>query len=219
MAIVHSLTKYKDVYTLFNEGVTSFSYILYIKDCTERLEISSGNLAADSSINLSTTKDGFYIVKLTENTEILEVPFNSFKNLLLSIVKSLKKVLCNCTCKNCDCDSSDKPCVLSQINAFILLNPEYTNTLNLIAPYFNCRLVNLVDCQQTNLLVYGKTSCKELDENLLILYYLTIYLYDSAQAVDAEEVSYVKSKLNYTVLQKCITMLGINISEIVDLLP
>lgn len=218
MAVRQNVTKYKDVYTLYNVGVTSFSYSLLLIDCGEATQVVEGSLIASGGVLLPMSKDGNYELTVWDESESTVINYRTRKNLLLSIVKSIKKSLCDCKCKNCDCEEEEVSCNLHKIMSYIIAKPEINNVVKLISPYFDCRLKEGSDCTVANEIIYGKNNCIDLEKNLLSLYYLSIYLYEVCHSNDPDEDLYVSSIMNYKELQKCISLLGISILEIKKLL-
>ena len=218
MAIQQNVTKYKDVYTLSNEGVTSFSYFLFLIDCGERLQINTGSLLPSSVIVLPIVRDGIYELELAddEETTITKIVFR--KNLLISIAKSIKKSLCDCKCKDCDCEEKEISCNLHKMAFYMLANPEYNLTLQELLPYFECILSEDVECTTTNEFIYGKINCNTLEKNLIVLYYLTIYLHEARLLSDEIEKDYLDQTMKYRDIQKCIKKMGIfiNLEELIS---
>ncbi len=218
--VVYSLIKYKDVYTLSNQGV-AFSYQVYRKDCIEDILLYENTLTTSSSVVLPLVDDGKYTLKMTasDDESIESITLISYKNFLTSIVKSTEQELCNCKCKDCDCDEpKESECLNTKLSVYTHLTGEGIDTISSISSYFDCRFNEGVTCNQREKYFYGKEDCKSLTLDNIILQYLGIYYSNLMLAADTEEEDYVKLKFKSAVILPCISRKGIDLKTIQTLL-
>jgi len=214
--VVYSLIKYKDVYTLSNQGV-AFSYKIYRKDCVENTLEFEGTLPADSSVVLPITNDGKYLLNMLSSDDATEVNVNLiyYKNFLLSLVKSTEKELCGCKCKDCDCEEpKETECLSTKYSVYTHLTGEGIVTMTTISPYFDCRFNEGVTCNSRENYFYGKEDCKSLATDNIMLHYLGLYYSELLGAADTEEKDYIKLKFKSATILPCISRKGINLVTI-----
>ena len=223
MVIDYQLRNYKGVNTLSNQGVYPFSYTLSKVSCQEDITIiATGTISNNSNVIVFIKNDGNYLLNITDiyGSTPVNYIFPYYNNLLLYIIKSTEKVLCNCKCQEDNCnDNIDLSCLLSSVINYSLLYKESNEYLTQITNYFICRINENLDCNNINLLLYGKNNknCGALVEDTLVMYFLSFYYYALSIADDADEVLYVKNKYNSATILKCIKKLGVNLTDIENL--
>lgn len=214
--VIYTLVKYKDVYTLSNQGV-AFSYEVYSKDCVENTLLYSNTLATDASIVLPLVNDGKYLLKMiaSDDDSIVNVNLINYKNFLASIVKSTEQELCNCKCKDCDCEEpKETECLSTKWSVYTHLTEEGLEEISNIAPYFDCRFNEGITCISREKFFYGKDTCKSLGTDNIMLYYLGVYYSELMDGADDEEKAYIKLKFKSAEILPCISRKGIDLVTI-----
>lgn len=222
MALGYILRDYKDIYTLENVGLVTLSYTLSKKECDSVTTIEEGDILAGQTITLPINYiDGVYSIEISDNIETLILPDILFyNNLLISIIDNVEEVVCGCKgCDTCD-DCGDEECSL-HLNTLIAVlafnfmkSPKYNDYLDLVAEVLKCTIDARILCLITKQLILGKEDSKDLVLEIIALYYLAFYFKDLADAEDAEEVTYIKTKYNSVKILRCIRKMGIDIDAI-----
>src|SRR6187402_240318 len=222
MAILHTLVKNKDIYTLTNLGVDTLSYNLKKDNCSEVKDIVLGTLAQNAEVTFIIQQDGDYVLTLNDESDTLTVSFVYYENFLKSLVESTKDILCGCRCKECDNCHSDCDENLCLVNGyqtyFNLTSPLYQEYYKSIIPYFRCRLQDDLICTTTNQLILGQSDCAVVTKEHVMMFYLAIYYKQLSQSADEEETEYLNSKFYIKPILNCIRKSGINLTDIQELI-
>ena len=219
MALVYNFKKYKDVYTIENNGLVTLTYTLRKVECDSTTIVRQGEILVGQTVILPIKHiDGVYRITISDSVLEETLPDILFyNNLLLTIIDSTEEVLCGCKgCNTCeDCNNCEQYLLtLTTILAYsIVNNPTYSPYINSIAEQLKCDIDAKVLCLLTNIQILGETEVEDLLKEIVALYYLAFYLYDLSQATDAEEAEYIKIKYLSSKIMKCIRKLGINIDE------
>jgi hypothetical protein len=214
--VIYTLVKYKDVYTLSNQGA-AFSYKVYRKDCVENTLLYENTLATSASVVLPITDDGKFLLQMgaSDDATTVSVTIVYYKNFLTSIVKSTKQELCNCKCKDCDCEEpKESECIGTKWSVYTHLTGIGVDEITDISPYFDCRFNEGITCNSREKFFYGKDDCKFLTTDNIMLYYLGIYYAELMAALDAEETAYIKLKFKSAEILPCISRKGIDLVTI-----
>lgn len=226
MALNYVYRKYKDTYTLENTGLVALTYILSYRECNSVTTVSQGNINVNQTVTLPITyTDGVYSIKISDSVseEILPDIF-FYKNLVLSIIDNVEKVICGCDgckgssyskCDNTECNSLLFTLVSEQSLTFVN-NPKYNTYLSIIGDYLKCSINELIVCSLTEEMLLGKQDVKNLVLQIIGLYYLAFYYTELHEASDDSEVDYVKEKYKFNKIAKCLKRIGINTGDIED---
>lgn len=223
MAVLYTLTKYKDTYTLVNTNANTLDYTISKVECDILTVIASGTLVATGSrgdtlilpLNLI---DGQYRVNLDDGiTRIDLTDIFYYKNLLDKIIENAEYILCEChkcdECKECiDCELN-LVLLVQILSYYMMTKDEYQSRLTLVIDSVRCTVDDKILYSLMNKMIYGNEDVKHLYLQLVSMFYITFYSEDFSDAVDEEEELYVTEKYNFTKVIKCIKKLGINIQE------
>lgn len=219
MALVYNFRKYKDVYTIENNGLVPLTYTVVKVECDSTTTVGTGEILVGQTITLPIKHvDGVYRIIISDSVLEETLPDILFyNNLLLTIIDGTEEILCGCNgCNTChDCKTCDTELLtITAILAYSFVNnPTYSTYINNIAEELKCDIDSKVLCLLTNIQVLGKTEVEDLLMEIVALYFLSFYLYDLFNAQDAEEAEYIKVKYLSSKIMKCIRKLGININE------
>lgn len=219
MPIVYSYSKYRDVYSLSNQGISSFTYKLIKLSCSEEsIIINNTTLNAGTNTNILLPSDGYYMLVLQQAEEDdIVIYIKDYNKLLNSFLEDAKNLLCDCKCKNCDCEDSLNSLLLTITKANIYYNlntEELCSIYSCVNSYNSCSIEEESICLITNELLTGKSDVSHLVKNLVINFYLAFYFRELIFAINLEEVNYIKAKYFSDEILKCIKKLGIDIKNI-----
>lgn len=214
MALNYTYLKYKDTYTLSNNGSVSLTYHVSKVTCEATTEIKTDTILPGQTISLTFVVDGNYSVYLSSLTEN-SIPFTIkyYKNLLNSFIGMVEGIVCGCSkCDECEeCNKcEDYLGTFMKAQAFIALNsPIYQEHLNQITQDSICLFSEQILCSLLHEKVYGNVETKEVMLRLISFYYLSFYYQDKFLAVDLEEKAYVIAKYKFDKIGACMRKLGI----------
>lgn len=222
MALNFTYKKYKDVYTIQNNGIVVLTYTVTRKECDSSTLVQTATIQVDETITLPLSFiDGVYEVSITDGveTEILD-DILFYNNLLLTIISNVEVSLCGCKpCNDCeDCTNCETYLnTLSQVLAFTFVNhPKYNAYISTITETIQCDFTQNVLCMLTNNMINGTTDTKNIYLKIIGLHYLSFYLVDLIQATDEEEANYIKTKYNSAKILKCLRKIGIDVDVVLE---
>lgn len=220
--ITYSIIKYKDVYTLTNNTLTSLVITIKQLDCGNPIkEVITYTVPGNTSQVLNFKYDGtfgVYVGNASEPSSVIDI----YDNTLCNIIQYTEEILCGCNCAGCDECDDESQCsltlkLLSMIIAYyIATNPRYNTYFNILASNLKCDITSDLLCQINNISVLGKSDSTFFLKRLIAYYYLIFYIEESLQSTDEEEAIYIKEKFNYLTIKPCIKKLGINPDDIVE---
>lgn len=222
MALSYTFTKYKDAYTLTNNGLTTITYTVYNLTCDSSKQTATGTISPSSTKEISFLYDGKYQILLDDGTEqeLIE-NINVYYDLLTSFIDNVESLVCGCKkCDDCgdvcnDCESFLAG--LTKALSFNSLNSSlYQAYVNTIAESVRCDLNDTVVCAMLKEKVYGNTELEEIIKRIIGYYYFAFYFKDSAMAVDQDERDYVAIKYKYIKIAKCMKKIGLSPSEVIE---
>lgn len=221
MAIIYTFTKYKDVYTIQNNGIVPFTYSINKQSCESTSPIlSNGLLNPNTTAEIKFPTDGVFIITLDTGEETTTITVTIYNNLLLSFINSVEKILCGCSkCNDCeDCNNcEDYWASLMKGHAFNLLNyPTYQTYFNTITQENICDFTDNIICSITREKVFGNIDIKEVTLKMIAYYYLSFFFKDFYSALDAEEAAYISIKYKFDKISKCLKKLGISSTETLE---
>jgi hypothetical protein len=223
--IVYDFVKYKDTYTLTNNGDYVFSYTLNKVVCgqQESTVIFTASLNKTETKEFQILQDGEYFLTFTNGVnDATDSTFKTYKNLILSFVSEIENIFCGCSnCKNCEeeiqCNDYLKAFTLAQ--AIYALNyPKYEEYWNLLIDDSRCIFSEEAQCYLLREKVYGEASSIDLMLKVLSLYYLAIFYKDYHLADDESEHVYISGKYKFDKIKSCMIKKGITITDPSDLL-
>lgn len=229
MALNYIYKKYKDVYTLENQGLVPLTYTLKKIECDTVTIVEEGTIAVSTIFTIPITAfDAVYSLTISDGVETLTLPdILQYNNFLLSIIDNIEEVVCGCkNCHDCkDCGDGDKchECklylnTLTGVLAYAYLNnPRYTSYLNSIAEELKCSLSTKILCMLANNMMNGDEDTTHMFKHIIGMHYLAFYLFDLVGAADEEEASYIKLKYKSSKILTCLKKLGIDIDETTDI--
>ena len=87
-----------------------------------------------------------------------------------------------------------------------------------LSDILKCSINEEIICLITKEKVLGQTDVTDLLKKISAIYYLCFYNYQVNLATDREEADYMNEKYKYSKISKCITKLGIDIQEVLNIL-
>lgn len=214
MALNYTYLKYKDTYTLKNNGSVTLTYSVSKVTCEATTEIKTGTILPGQTTALNFIVDGNYSVYLASSTEV-GIPFiiKYYNNLLLSFISMVEGIICGCSkCNDCEeCNQcEDYLGTFMKAQAFAAVNyPVYQGYMNQITQDSICVFTEEVLCNLLHEKVYGNADVKEVMLKLIGFYYLSFYYQDKFLALDAQEKIYITEKYKYDKIAACMRKLGI----------
>ena len=130
-------------------------------------------------------KDGQYKIRITstdsitEEFEYKEFLFNSFNQLLDSIINNAKYYLCGCECKDCnDCnDKEGKSNLIIKMFSFYILNKDYYSFFfNLGLDCIQPSVLENINCIITQDALVGDSNYKNISDNIIGYLYYIFYI-------------------------------------------
>ncbi len=223
MAIVYSLIKNENVFTLENQGEDSFIFTLYRKTCGEdEVVMESQILALDDSLALLISVDGSYWLELQEeNPESEETPtiilLNEHPRLLASFINDVEDMMCGCPCSDCDCEQNCESMLLTLAKGasyFSLNSTEMAYVHNCVSGFMSCNIENNTSCLIAQEFMLGTGKPEDLIRNLIIGYYVTFYFHELNEAISEEGKAEIKLRYKSAKILKCIYKTGFDVSSI-----
>ena len=214
MALNYTYLKYKDTYTLKNNGSVTLTYSVSKVTCEATTEIKTGTILPGQTTVLNFIVDGNYSVYLASSTEV-GMPFiiKYYNNLLLSFISMVEGIICGCSkCNDCEeCNQcEDYLGTFMKAQAFAAVNsPTYQGYINQITQDSICVFTEEVLCNLLHEKVYGNADVKEVMLKLIGFYYLSFYYQDKFLALDAQEKIYITEKYKFDKIAACMRKLGI----------
>lgn len=214
MALNYTYLKYKDTYTLKNNGGVPLTYSVSKVTCEATTEIKTGTILPGQTTVLNFIVDGNYSVYLASSTEV-GMPFiiKYYNNLLLSFISMVEGIICGCSkCNDCEeCNQcEDYLGTFMKAQAFAAVNsPTYQGYINQITQDSICVFTEEVLCNLLHEKVYGNADVKEVMLKLIGFYYLSFYYQDKFLAIDAQEKIYITEKYKFDKIGACMRKLGI----------
>jgi hypothetical protein len=214
MALNYTYLKYKDTYTLKNNGPVDLTYHISTVTCEATTEIKTGVILPNQTIVLSFIVDGKYSIYLNSSTETAPTFIvKYYNNLLTSFISMVEALVCGCSkCKECEeCNQcEDYLGTTMKALAFNTLNyPLYQNYINQITQDSICIYSQEILCSLLHEKVYGNVETKDTMLRQISFYYLSFYYQDKFLAIDTEEKSYITAKYKFDKIGSCMRKLGI----------
>lgn len=208
MALSYTFTKYKDTYTITNNGLTDLTYVVKVLTCDSSKQTATSVILPDNTKNIMFLYDGRYEILLDDGTEQETINVNIYFDLLLSFIDSVETLVCGC--KKCDgCEDVCNDCesflaTLVKALSFNSLNSSiYQAYTNSIAESVRCDFNDTVACAMLKNKVYGNVELEEIIIKLIGYYYFAFYFKDSILASDQNEKDYITAKYKYIKIAKC----------------
>lgn len=214
MALNYTYLKYKDVYTIRNNGTVTLSYGIDTVTCEATTENKAGTILAGETITLNFAVDGTYSVRIfttLESAPLISIKY--YNNLLTSFISLVDQIICNCNnCKECEeCDECEdllKAYIKSQ--AFATVNhPLYQTYITEVTQDSICLYTQEILCTLLNEKIYGNSNTKKLLSQLLSFYFLAFYYKDLSLASNAEEGKYITTKYKFDRIATCMRAIGV----------
>ena len=169
-----------------DETITMTATLFVQKNCSNNsFKQITGNEELDQFVTFKTPKeDGTYKIKigvtnLNEEYQFKEYSFTSYNNLLQSFIKDSQKLLCNLNCNDCDNGEDLKDLqarlILNMMSFYILNKHYYSKFFNLGLDCIKCELLNILNCNRTNVSFYGKKEDDVIYKKLVGYLYLIFY--------------------------------------------
>lgn len=214
MALNYTYLKYKDTYTLKNNGSVTLTYSVSKVTCEATTEIKTGTILPGQTTALNFIVDGNYSVYLASPTQV-GIPFiiKHYYNLLTSFISMVEGTICGCSkCSDCEeCNKCDDYLgAFMKAQAFAAVNhPVYEGYMTQITQDSICVFTEEVLCNLLHEKVYGNANVKDVMLKLIGFYYLSFYYEDKFLAADVEEESYITTKYKFDKVASCMRKLGI----------
>jgi len=218
MALNYTYLKYKDTYTLKNNGAVDLTYHISTVTCETTAEVKTGVIIPNQTVVLTFAVDGKYSVYLSSSTET-STPFiiKYYNNLLTSLISMTEQTVCGCgKCKDCEeCNQcEDYLGTFMKAQAFNTVNyPIYQTAINQVTENNACLYTQEVLCSLLHEKVYGTVETKDTMLIIIGSYYLSFYYQDKFLAVDQEEKDYVTSKYKFDKIGSCLKKKGLTLTE------
>lgn len=214
MALNYTYLKYKDTYTIKNDGIVNLTYSVSKVTCETTTEIKTGVILPSQTVNLSFVVDGNYSVYLYSSVEVGPAfTIKHYYNLITSLISVVEGLICGCSeCNDCEeCNQcEDYLGAFMKAQAFNTVNyPLYQPYLNTVTQNSICLFNEQILCSLLNEKVYGNTKTKEVMLQLIGSYYLSFYYKDKDLAVNAEEETYTTVKYKFDKIATCLRKMGI----------
>jgi hypothetical protein len=214
MALNYTYLKYKDTYTLKNNGSVTLTYSVSKVTCEATTEIKTGTILPGQTTILNFVVDGKYSVYLASSTETgIPIIIKYYNNLLTSFISMVEAIICGCSkCNDCEeCNQcEDYLGTFMKAEAFNTLNyPVYQGYINQTTQDSICLFSEQVLCSLLHEKVYGNVETKEVMLRLISFYYLGFYYQDKFLAIDVQEKAYVTEKYKFDKIAACMRKLGI----------
>jgi hypothetical protein len=217
------LVNYKDLFTLTNIDSPSLTFTIQrLENCYNYTNVSGfenlPTLEDEDSFEFKKLQDGEYQVVISQDGTDTTITLKTYLNLLESMIEDIDLILCGCDCDSCDdCATTcnDKLTTILKILSFINLTfPTYNSALESIAECIKCTLGMDISCLLINEKITGESDNALILKKIIAIYYLAFYFLELTSATDEEEEEYITNKFKFNIISKCISQLGINISEI-----
>lgn len=217
------LVNYKDLFTLTNTDSPTLTFKFQkLENCYDYSAVSGFEdlpaLENGEVFEFGKLQDGEYQVTITQDEEETTVTIKSFLELQKSMIEDIDLVLCGCDCDSCDdCATTcnDKLTTILKILSFIALtSPMYDAAIDRISECIKCTLGVDISCLLINEKVTGESDNSIVLKKIIAIYYLAFYFLEITSATDEEEEEYIRDKFKFNIISKCISQLGIDISEI-----
>lgn len=220
----------KDKYFVTNNETLPLSFTLSeIDECTADKTISVGTIDAGVEYEIPLTLDGKYNLNLLSTQfpgNESNIYINYYLNFQESMIEDIFSVLCSCDCgcANCiDLSVEQYKALLvarNKVDVFkYLVYPKYYTSFIAVHQNTSCLIEPALYCDIATEGVTGQSEYNEkLTKQLLALDYLAMYFTDLKGVTDTEEIDYINKKYQSDAILCCINSLGINISEIKNLI-
>ncbi len=221
MALLYTFTKYKDTYTITNDGVIDLTYTVSNLSCDSSTLISTIIIKPDTTKNIVFLYDGKYQILLDDGIEQETIEVDIYYDLLTSFIDDVEAIVCGCKeCDGCeDCNSCNQYLAgLTKAFAFNSLNSSlYQSFINNINETFRCDFNDTVACAMLKNKVYGNEELTDIINKLIGYYYFAFYFKDTLLAIDDEEKDYINTKYKFTKISKCMKKVGITITDAIEI--
>jgi hypothetical protein len=215
-----NLVNLMDVYTLTNKVVDTLNYILSKKvDCHTTSQIYTNSLEENESFEFKDLEDGEYLLEITQAAQTTNIKMLSYKGLAKSLMHDFSLSLCDNNCKGCQPDCVDQLTTYSKMLSYkVVNNPIYDKAVELLENELQCLISADALCLLTNETYKGSSDNELLFKRFMSLYYLAFYFTEINNTADNMDDEYVKNKYEYIDISRCISRLGINLTDINQLM-
>ena len=240
-----SFKRVKDRYILTSKTNSPQNYILTLLKCDDDSIIVEEGVLEDMSlpegiVYLTVLKDGFY----TLNVNGVTIYFSNWKGHRSKLIPLIKRTLCeNCGCKpvNCmpkeaiDCLRNQSLFTFIQTYTYLIKpysvgvavenNPTIFDFLQRNTYSNKCFMLLELCKQLLETCIEGETNTNQKLFNYFIAtHYLALYYYDITNINPSiltteevvEELKYIDKVYEFKHIKKCITALGINIDNVIN---
>lgn len=183
---IHRTNNLIEICNIHFEDIT-VDFVYYEPCSGKEYKMDSSQFGPDLkySNEIFTEGEGIYIIRIYSEEDFVEYIFAHYPEVLESLIKDIKQILCkdSLTCKTCNnsvkTDSSEEDFLKETLNkAFLyytLVGRFYQPYFNVLADELQCSIKKEFSCLKIQEFITGKGNSSIFQKKLLSLLYLTFY--------------------------------------------